>query len=484
MRALWAGQDGLVTLGPFLVWLAVLAAAVSAVAAPRPTIARRLLVVAVAVTGRPVWVGTCEPQPQQPYCLGMRTSDDLAAACRADGEFCLAARHWTGGLRFDFGDSVAAITLDEGEARAGDPGDGSGVITVTAPSEVWDRMLQPVPPRFANDIAPARALGLQWTGDELLYWQYAPAIQRAVELLRLGPAPAGAPEPSLPAGTIDAAIGRYVHLDLGGHDHRVYFEEAGSGVPLLCQHTAGSHGAQWRHLLENSAITDRFRVIAYDLPFHGKSLPPVGPQWWAEQYKLDGSFLRSVPVALAEALDLDRPVFMGCSVGGLLALDLAARHPEEFRAVISVEGALKVDGEWDSLLGFWHPQVSNESKARMMEGLTAPTSPVEYRKETTQIYASGWPPAFLGDLWYYLVDYDLRELAATIDTGQVGVHIMTGHYDWSATVEKGQEAHEAIAGSTFTAMDGIGHFPMSENPEIFFQYLLPVLDKIATPETA
>ncbi len=115
----------------------------------------------------------------------------------------------------------------------------------------------------------------------------------------------------------------------------------------------------------------------------------------------------------------------------------------------------------------------------MMEGLTAPSSPETYRKETTQVYASGWPPAFHGDLWYYLEVYDLRPLASSIDTEDVGVHILSGQYDHSATVEMGRAAHEAIAGSTFTEMTDIGHFPMSENPKRFMTYLLPLLDKIS-----
>lgn len=414
----------------------------------------------------------------------MRTSEQLLLACQGDGEFLLAARHWTGGLRLHFGDDVAAITLDDGKPVAGDPGDGPGVLGFSAPADTWAEMLAAIPDRFANDIAPARAIGFRRAaGDDLLYWQYAAAAQRAIELLRT-PATGtddGSGLRAIPqAGTIEDAVGRYVHLDLGGATHRVYFEEAGQGIPLLCQHTAGAHSAQWRHLLNEPAITDRFRVIAYDLPYHGKSLPPVGPEWWAEPYRLDGEFLRSVPRSLAAALDLDQPVFMGCSVGGLLALDLAARHGDEFRAVVSVEGALKVDGDWEGLLGFWHPQVSNEAKARMMEGLTAPTSPAPYRKETTQVYAAGWPPVFHGDLYYYLVDYDLRTTATDIDTNDVGVHILNGHYDYSATVEMGRAAHEAIAGSTFAAMEGIGHFPMTENPDRFFEYLLPVLDRIAS----
>ena len=108
----------------------------------------------------------------------------------------------------------------------------------------------------------------------------------------------------------------------------------------------------------------------------------------------------------------------------------------------------------------------------------SPTSPDAYRKETIQAYAAGWPPAFLGDLYYYVVDYDLRERASTIDTSRTAVHILSGEYDYSATIEMGRAAHEAIAGSTFSAMEGVGHFPMSENPEAFLSYLLPVLEAI------
>jgi pimeloyl-ACP methyl ester carboxylesterase len=204
----------------------------------------------------------------------------------------------------------------------------------------------------------------------------------------------------------------------------------------------------------------------------------VGPKWWAEDYRLLGGFLRQLPVSLAQALKLERPVFMGCSVGGLLALDLARRHPEVFSAVISLEGALKIEGDIAGLWALWHPQIGNEYKARLMNSLMSPSSPEAFRKETSQVYAAGWPPAFLGDLHYYLVDYDLREEASKIDTSEVAVHILSGEYDASGTMELGEAAHRAIAGSTWSAMKGVGHFPMSENPEAFLGYLLPVLDRI------
>ncbi len=415
--------------------------------------------------------------------IAIWTSDRLAAACAADGEFGLSARFWTGGLRFLIGARVLAVTVREGAVSAGDPGEGAaGVIQLSTDEGAWDALTAAVPARFCNDIASlvgGRVMSLQC--DPVIYARYYAAAMRAVELMR----PASAADAILPAakpqGTYDSPVGRYIHLELGGEDHRIYFEEAGSGIPMLLQHTAGAHGAQWRHLMDCEAVTRHFRLIAYDLPFHGKSLPPTGPAWWATQYKLKGDFLRSVPLTLARTLGLDRPVFMGCSVGGLLALDLALHHPDDFRAVISLEGALKIGGTLESLSAFWRPDVSSEYKARLMNALMSPTSPEPYRRETTQVYASGWPPAFLGDLAYYVEEYDLTADAARIDTARTAVHILSGEYDTSGTAELGRAAHEAIKGSTWAMMEGVGHFPMSENPEAFLRYLGPVLARVRTP---
>ena len=48
-------------------------------------------------------------------------------------------------------------------------------------------------------------------------------------------------------------------------------------------------------------------------------------------------------IAIADKLKLDRPVFMGCSIGGMLAPDLAFYHPDRFRAVIGINGGLAMD---------------------------------------------------------------------------------------------------------------------------------------------
>ena len=43
--------------------------------------------------------------------------------------------------------------------------------------------------------------------------------------------------------------GRYLTLEVAGTSYRIYMEESGSGIPLLCLHTAGSDARQFRHIL-------------------------------------------------------------------------------------------------------------------------------------------------------------------------------------------------------------------------------------------
>ena len=57
--------------------------------------------------------------------------------------------------------------------------------------------------------------------------------------------------------------------------------------------------------------------------------------------------------------------------------------------------------------------------------------------------------------------------------------MLTGEYDYSATVEDGRRLAALIPGSRFGVMPGLGHFPMSEHPDLFREHFLPELDRIA-----
>jgi pimeloyl-ACP methyl ester carboxylesterase len=273
--------------------------------------------------------------------------------------------------------------------------------------------------------------------------------------------------------------GRYVYLELDGVEYRVYIEEAGKGIPLVCQHTAGSDGRQYRHILEDRDITSRFHVIAADLPYHGKSLPPASVRYWEKEYKLTKDWFMRYWVKLCHELELERPVYMGCSMGGHLAPDLALDYPNEFRACIGLEASLW-SGNTDRLVKQWfhHPRLSNESKPALMLSLCSPNAPEEYVRETVWEYSQGAPPVFKGDLYYYSFEHDLRDTARNIDTRKCPLYVLSGDYDWSAYPAASKALADAVPGATYTLMEGMGHFPMSEDPVQFKKYLMPILADI------
>lgn len=274
----------------------------------------------------------------------------------------------------------------------------------------------------------------------------------------------------------DPIIGRYVYVRYGGEEYRTYYEENGEGIPLVCLHTAGTDGREWRHQLCDPDITKNFRVIAFDLPRHGKSIPPGDFYKEEEEYKLTSKFYSEFIVAFCQALDLKKPVIMGSSMGGNVCLPLALNFENEFLAMIAVEACDHSPGWWIDPLH--HPHINGgEVCATSVFGLMAPQSPAEYRWETWWYYAQGGPGIFKGDLNFYSVDHDYRDLCRKI-SGKVPIYFITGIYDFACTPEMTQQTADKIKNAECIIMEGIGHFPMSENPEVYKEYLMPVLKKI------
>lgn len=270
--------------------------------------------------------------------------------------------------------------------------------------------------------------------------------------------------------------GRYLRLDLLGKPHRLYVEEAGQGIPLLCLHTAGADTRQYRALLNDPRLLRDFRVIAFDLPWHGKSSPPAG--WQDADYRLTSRAYEDIILTVIDALKLERPVAMGCSIGGRIALHLALDHPERFRAIIGLQAGAHADPYYD--IGWLHrPDVhGGEIAAGVVSGLLGPQCPDGDRWETLWHYMQGGPGVFKGDLHFYTVDGDIRDRLAGIDTGRCPLYLLTGEYDYSCMPEDTLEVARRVRGAQATIMAGLGHFPMSEDPQRFLTYLLPILDRI------
>jgi pimeloyl-ACP methyl ester carboxylesterase len=275
---------------------------------------------------------------------------------------------------------------------------------------------------------------------------------------------------------IEPITGRYLHMEYAGRRHRVYFETAGSGIPLVCLHTAGADGRQYRGLLNAASVTDRFQVTAFDMPWHGKSSPSEG--WQDEEYRLTSDDYVGTIMAFIAALGLERPVVMGCSIGGRVVLHLAHRHPRAFRALIGLESSAHVEPYYDTSWLHRGDVHGGEVAAGAVSGLIGPHVAPAERWETLWHYMQGGPGVFKGDLYFYGVDGDIRRQLPEIDTKMCPLYLLTGEYDYSCTPEDTLAVGNAVPGAKVTIMKELGHFPMSENPALFLEYLGPVLDEI------
>lgn len=274
--------------------------------------------------------------------------------------------------------------------------------------------------------------------------------------------------------THDPIVGRYVYIQCEGKTYRTYYEEFGEGIPMVCLHTAGTDNRQYRHQMCDPDFTDRFRLIAFDMPWHGKSIPPSDFYLMEEEYKLTENFYSEFIIEFCRALDLDKPVLMGCSMGGNICLQMALRYENEFSAFISLEGCDFSPGWWIDAL--YHPHIGSENMATSIFGLMSPESPDECRNETWWYYAQGGPGVFKGDLYYYSKDSDFRDRAHKI-SGRVPIYFLTGEYDFACTPDMTRSTAEKVRNSECIIFSG-GHFPPSEDPAKFKEILTPVLNKI------
>jgi pimeloyl-ACP methyl ester carboxylesterase len=271
-------------------------------------------------------------------------------------------------------------------------------------------------------------------------------------------------------------VGRYISVTIDGAEHRVFVEEAGRGMPLLCLHTAGADSRQYRHVLNDPAVTDRFRTIAFDLPYHGRSTPP--DKWWLKKYRLTTKGYLEMVRAVWLALGLERPIVMGCSMGGAIVLKVAAEYQKELTGIVGLESAAYAPGRYNEFLH--HPAIhGGELCASYTYGLNSPNSPEVSRRENWWYYSQSGPGVYQGDVHFYSLDWDAREDIKGIDTRRCKVALLTGEYDYSCTPAMTEAVAAAIPGSNLTIMKGMGHFPMIENYAGFRPYLLNALDHVA-----
>lgn len=105
---------------------------------------------------------------------------------------------------------------------------------------------------------------------------------------------------------------------------RIHFAEAGEGPALVLLHGLSATHANWEFTIP--AFADRWRVIAPDLPGHGRSAKPDAP------YTID--FHAGVIRSLGRELGIPEAVVVGNSLGGQIAIELGLSYPMWARALV------------------------------------------------------------------------------------------------------------------------------------------------------
>lgn len=117
-------------------------------------------------------------------------------------------------------------------------------------------------------------------------------------------------------------------------DITTYYEEAGSGMPLVLICGLSSDLQAWRFQVPE--LSKRFRVICYDNRGAGRTSAPDQP------YSIVG--MAEDLAALMNRLRIDAAHLLGWSMGGVIAQAFARAHPNRVRKLILMSTAARVDG--------------------------------------------------------------------------------------------------------------------------------------------
>src|SRR5215218_4696183 len=287
------------------------------------------------------------------------------------------------------------------------------------------------------------------------------------------------PAPSKPSKRSVRALPTIERAEVKLHGHKVFFNIAGQGPPVVLIHGVAGRAAQWDQTMVQ--LADQHTVIAPDLLGHGESAKPRG------DYSL-GAFASGIRDLLI-GLDIEGATVVGHSLGGGIAMQFAYQFPERCQRLVLVSsGGLGQDV---------HPVL----RAATLPGseIVLPLLAHEKLLEVASIV-----PRLLGKLGFR-TGPDVAEMAhgygslsnaearsafihtvrAVIDpTGQrvnasdrlylaskMPTLIVWGCRDRIITVDHAAPAHEAMPGSRLELFEEAGHFPQLDDPLRFARTL-------------
>ena len=245
----------------------------------------------------------------------------------------------------------------------------------------------------------------------------------------------------------------------------------GNGPTVLMLHGIGGGHLAFAPQVETLALAG-YRAVAWDMPGYGHSAP-------IEPYTFKG--LAASCVALIESLKCPQVILLGHSMGGMVAQEVVARRPELVSRLVlcGTSGAFgKPDGDWQRqfVAERTAPLDAGRSMADLAETLVpqmvGPGALPEGLRLATHCMGLV-PAATYRRALECLVTFDRR---ANLPHIHVPTLLVAGEHDRNAPPAVMKKMAQAIPGSTYLEMKGIGHLQNLEAPEDFDGLLLNFLN--------
>lgn len=226
---------------------------------------------------------------------------------------------------------------------------------------------------------------------------------------------------------------------------------------VVLAHPLGMSQSVWDEVLPS--LLSRYRVLTWDLPGHGGSVPAIGA--------LTIEALTEELLTLVAEAGAERFHFIGTSIGGALGQYLLVHHGERLGTTVLTNTGATIGTPEN-----WHARaerVRSEGLATMASEL-APRWFSPATKDNAAL-VEGWRAQLArtddesyARLCEMLATFDMRE-AFTSVAGRDGLYLLGGRDDLSTPPETLQTLAGHLGEPPLEILDDVGHVPSVEQPE-------------------
>jgi len=258
---------------------------------------------------------------------------------------------------------------------------------------------------------------------------------------------------------------------------KIYWESHGTGEPVLMIMGLSFPLEMWNRTLPE--ISRRYRAIVFDNRGVGRSDVPRGP------YRIAG--MARDAVAVMEAAGLESAHVMGASMGGMIAQELALRHPERVRSLLL--GCTSCGGfrarppnlRRMPIFRKWGNMTSMDRARAVVPMLYADTTPPEVIEEDLRVRVLRYPT--MRGVLYQALAIPFWSSYRRLPRLRVPTLVVHGEKDRILPPLNGKRVAERIPGARLKMIPDAGHMMISDQPEIAMGEILRFLEEvIATDE--